>query len=92
MFRCEPVIFVRHFFLALFIMDNIAYLFDNVYGQDTIHRYHFKTLGLDIIHKHFIPVDQDGFMEVDRLEQGIAETLIQAGISYEISGLVNLPQ
>ena len=88
----DPVIGGHHFFSPVFIIKDILYIRYHFSGQAAVHLDHIKALGFDILFKDSIAVDQQWLLKVYRLEQGIAEPFISAGIGYKIGGLINLPQ
>ena len=72
----NPVIAGHHFLAPVSIVNDVLDISNYFTGQAAVHFDHIKALGLDIILKDIIAVDQQRLLKVYRLKQGIAEALI----------------
>ena len=86
------VIVIRHAFAQLRVFEHFTDVLDIFPGQITVHDDQVETFGFDILYEDGIAVDEKGFFEIDRLQKGIAEAFVKAGVGDEIGMGVKIPE
>jgi hypothetical protein len=78
---CEYVIGRDHFLPQPGVFEHRPRLFHRLIGHITVDFNGFESLGLDVDGVDRIAVDQDRFLEINRFQKGVAESLDKWSVS-----------